>query len=71
MKEGFLAASTIEGHITIFDFETGQQVVSLQHPKKHTISGIAWNPAKSQELAYVDKFGQLGTVEDIQATEVT
>ncbi|XP_069117606.1 WD repeat and HMG-box DNA-binding protein 1-like [Argopecten irradians] len=60
-----LAAASSEGSILVWDINTKKCVDRYRHPKKFSVTAIAWNPKKPNELAFCDQEGQLGLMEDI------
>ncbi|OWF52969.1 WD repeat and HMG-box DNA-binding protein 1-like isoform X2 [Mizuhopecten yessoensis] len=61
-----LAAASSEGNILVMDVKTRKCVDRYRHPKKFSVTSLAWNPKKATELAFCDKEGQLGLLEDIK-----
>ncbi|XP_060071524.1 WD repeat and HMG-box DNA-binding protein 1-like [Ylistrum balloti] len=62
----FLAVGSSEGSILVLDVKTRKCVDRYKHPKKFSVTALAWNPKKTSELAFCDKEGQLGVLEDIK-----
>lgn len=62
----FLAVSSTNGQILIFNVATKKCLVKREHEKKLTVCSLAWNPTvpaqkkEKQELVYCDTDGQLG-----------
>ena len=57
-----VCTSTTSGCITVHSYANGSVVASLTHPKRLTITGLVWHPTDSQQMAFVDKHGQLGAI---------
>lgn len=60
----YLAAGTDRGDICVWHVRSGEavEVTSKEDVQAQSITAIVWNPANSDELAYTDNTGQLGTV---------
>lgn len=60
----YLAAGTDRGDICVWHVRSGEavEVMSKEDVQAQSITAIIWNPANSDELAYTDNTGQLGTV---------
>lgn len=60
----YLAAGTDRGDICVWHVRSGEavDVLSKEDVQAQSITAIVWNPTNSDELAYTDNTGQLGTV---------
>ncbi|XP_076442996.1 WD repeat and HMG-box DNA-binding protein 1-like [Babylonia areolata] len=61
----YLAAACGDGLIAVFDWQKRKLVEKRRHEKGLTITAIAWNPTNKHHLAFCDREGQLGLVEDL------
>lgn len=58
-----LAAATITGQLSIFDFNRKQKLnCETSSSECSSITCLSWNPDNSKELAFCDNTGQLGTL---------
>ncbi|KAK3588743.1 hypothetical protein CHS0354_024221 [Potamilus streckersoni] len=60
-----LAAASYNGWIYFFDVKSRKCVDRFKHEQGLQSTAMAWNPKGNKELAYCDKEGQLGLLEDI------
>ncbi|KAL3873463.1 hypothetical protein ACJMK2_036576 [Sinanodonta woodiana] len=60
-----LAAASYNGWIYFFDVKSRKCVDRYKHEQGLLSTALAWNPKGNRELAYCDKEGQLGLLEDI------
>lgn len=60
----YLAAGTDRGDICVWHVRSVEavEVISKEDSQAQSITAIVWNPSNSDELAYTDNTGQLGTV---------
>ncbi|KAL8588870.1 hypothetical protein ACOMHN_051464 [Nucella lapillus] len=61
----FVAAACLDGVMAVFNWQKRTLVERRRHEKGLTITAVAWNPANQHHLAFCDKEGQLGLVEDL------
>lgn len=61
----YLAAGCYDGNILIFDIDSKTCVDRYTHDNGFTITSLAWNPSGKPEIAFCDREGQLGMLEDI------
>ncbi|KAF2974133.1 hypothetical protein EK904_004818 [Melospiza melodia maxima] len=64
----FLAAGSVDGNLVVWNVETQQCIERMKHEKKYSICGLAWHP-KYKQIAYTDKEGNLGLLENIGDVE--
>ncbi|KAJ8308558.1 hypothetical protein KUTeg_013432 [Tegillarca granosa] len=60
-----LAVGSTDGHLLVFDINSKTVVERYKHPKGFTLTSLAWNPQVEGQIAFCDKEGQLGLLEDI------
>lgn len=62
----YLAAGTDRGDICVWHVRSGEavEVTAKEDVQAQSITAIEWNPVNSDELAYTDNTGQLGTVNE-------
>ncbi|XP_022092960.1 WD repeat and HMG-box DNA-binding protein 1-like [Acanthaster planci] len=61
----FLASANTDGNICIWDIITKKCIDRTKHNKGLAISGMAWNPANGNEIAYTDVMGQVGVLDNV------
>ncbi|KFV98104.1 PREDICTED: WD repeat and HMG-box DNA-binding protein 1 [Eurypyga helias] len=60
----YLAAGSVDGSMVVWNVETQECIERMKHEKNYTICGLAWHP-KYKQIAYTDKEGNLGLLENI------
>ncbi|NWH65506.1 WDHD1 protein, partial [Geococcyx californianus] len=60
----YLAAGSVVGNIVVWNVENQECIERMKHEKGYTICGLAWHP-KYRQIAYTDKEGNLGLLENI------
>ncbi|XP_034234395.1 WD repeat and HMG-box DNA-binding protein 1 [Thrips palmi] len=51
--------------ICIWDMNNFVELTNFTHERGHKICGLQWNPSGTDEVAYCDILGQLGTIESL------
>lgn len=61
----FLVAGCYNGNILVFNVTTKTCVDRYKHENGFTITSLAWNPNGKPEIAFCDREGQLGMLEEV------
>ena len=57
-----LVAGTSRGDVLVWHVATGQLVTEKAGASDHPVTSIDWNPAKKDEVAFIDKNGHWGVI---------
>ncbi|GFR68526.1 WD repeat and HMG-box DNA-binding protein 1-like [Elysia marginata] len=64
----YLAFGCVNGDMGIYHWQDMKLIDKHSHPKRLSITSMAWNPKNSRELAFCDNSGQLGFLDTVLGT---